>query len=217
VSDEIVFGLDWQGRRFSDASEGMRAFAADTEKAVEKAAPALRHELETYLRGVALAMEKRHSQPWHPGTSPPGALFRRSGALVAAIRDSVRVSGQTLDNIEGRIGASVEYAHIQEYGGTIVPTTAKYLAIPLPNALDVRGVPLKAGPREWSNTFVARSKAGNLLIFQKQSIRIVPLYVLKNKVTIPARLGLGDELRLGMGAFMDNAMSRMLAVMGRSN
>ena len=43
------------------------------------------------------------------------------------------------------------------------------------------------------NTFVQYSKKGNLLIFQKRSRgSIVPLYILKKRVKIPARLGLGD-------------------------
>ncbi len=208
---DVGLEVIYNGKRFREAESGLRAFAQDMNRAPERAAPALRAEIESYLTAIARVMETRHSAPWHPGASDSMRLFRRSGALVKAIRESVNVSGQKLENIEGRIGASLLYAAIQEYGGTIYPKLAKYLAIPLPSALTAQGLPILPSPRDWISTFVATSKAGNLLIFQKQSNgRIIPLYVLKSKVTIPARLGMGDELRTGLGAFTDQAMNAML-------
>jgi len=207
----IELSLEWRGKKYKNVEAGFEAFGADIERGVERASPVIRQELELYLKAVGLAMQKRHSEPWHPGVRAHElGLFKRSGALVKAIRDSVQVSGDKLDDIEGRIGASLIYARIQEYGGTIAPVATKYLAIPLPSAMDNRGIPLKKSPREWDNTFVAKSKAGNLLIFQKRVGKIIPLYVLKSKVTIPPRLGLGDTLRTGADAFTDRVMNRML-------
>ena len=93
------------------------------------------------------------------------------------------------------------------YDQTLVP---KWLQLPLPAALDSRGLPLKPGPRSWGNTFVAKSKVGNLLIFQRQGKPVTPLYVLKTSVYIPARLGMADTIKTGMGLFTDRAMSSMI-------
>lgn len=211
MSSTIDFSVRWRGKDYRDPLGAFTAFAASIGRDVEVATPAVRQELEMYLKAVALAMQKRHSEPWHPGLRLDEArLFHRTGALVQSIKDSVQVSGDKLDNIEGRIGSSLIYARIQEYGGTIVPKHAKYLAIPLPSAMDSRGVPLLPSPRLWPNTFVARSKAGNLLIFQKRAGKIIPLYVLKSKVVIPPRLGLGDTLRVGADSFTERAINRMM-------
>jgi hypothetical protein len=52
------------------------------------------------------------------------------------------------------------------------------------------------------NTFVGRSKAGNLIIFQRKGRTIVPLYVLKKEVRIKARLGLRRAQQDGMDLFV---------------
>jgi hypothetical protein len=113
--------------------------------------------------------------------------------------------------VQGEIGTNgVPYGRIHETGGTIRAKNGKYLTIPLPAALNSDGTPKKRSAREWDRTFVRESKAGNLLIFQKRGSGIVPLYVLKKKVRIPARLGLGDTLKTGTSYFVDKAMQAML-------
>jgi hypothetical protein len=208
-------GIEIDGKRYDSAAEGLRALAEETGRSLDVATPALRTEMEFYLKAIALAMEKRHSLPWSPGAhSSSDRLFRRSGELVKAIKDSVKVSGEKIDDLEGRIGAALVYANIQEYGGTIHPKHGKYLTIPLPSALTAQGTPILPSARAWKNTFIATSKAGNKLIFlKKPNGQVVPLYVLKTKVTIPKRLGLGDTLRTGAGAFTDRAMNAMLKAM----
>ena len=100
---------------------------------------------------------------------PTSSLSKRSGNLVNAILGSVTVNGTTFDDIPGSVGApGIPYARIQELGGTISAKNGKFLCIPLPAALDSNGLPLKSSPRDWPNTFCAKSKAGNLLIFQQR-------------------------------------------------
>ncbi len=53
-------------------------------------------------------------------------------------------------------------------------------------ALNANGTPIKLSAREWTNTFVAKSKAGNLIIFQKRGRQIAPLYVLEEQGDYPA-------------------------------
>lgn len=210
MADQLTIELDFRGQRYQSAELGLKAFAARTGKTLDVAVPVLAQTLRWYLDNVAKAMASRHGGAW-PGGTGTNTLSMRSGNLISAIKKSVHVDGDTLESLRGNIGTpGIVYGRIQEFGGTIVPKNTKYLAIPLPDALDGNGLPLKASPRMWDHTFVAKSKAGNLLIFQRQGKNIVPLYVLKSKVYIPPRLGLGDTLRTGMGLFVDRAMTDML-------
>lgn len=205
---ETTFEVDFRGTRYKKAEAGLRAYAERTGRIVENAAPVLRESFKWYLDNVAKAMASRHATPW-PGGTTKDTLSSRSGALVKSIVDSVNVEGEGLATIRGSIGGN-RYARIQEYGGTVVPKKAKYLAIPLPAALDSRGVPIKLSPRQWDNTFISKSKAGNLIIFRREGKKVTPLYVLKDKVYIPPRLGLRDTIKSGMPLLVDRAMNAML-------
>lgn len=209
ADQNLTIEFDFRGKRYKEAQAGLEAFAKRTGRLLEPAVASLSGTIRWYLTNVAAAMAKRHGNPYPSGTTAK-TLATRSGKLVQSIKDSVRVEGSTIDDLQGMIGANVVYARIQEFGGTIVPKTSKYLAIPLPAALNANGTPIRPSARDWTNTFVARSKAGNLIIFQKRAGKAVPLYVLKSKVYIPPRLGLGDTIRTGMGLFTDRAMSDML-------
>lgn len=211
----IEFEFQFRNKRFKDAEKGLRAFANELQKDGERLGGVAAKELLFFLDGVAEAMIQRHGTPWPSGTTP-NTMARRSGNTMRAVADSVRVQGSKLSDVQGMIGGPV-YLRIHEYGGTIRPKRAKYLAIPLPEALDSRGVPKRRGPRDWKNTFVAKSKKGNLLIFQKRGKDIVPLYALKSEVRIPARLGMKKTLEAGLPYFVDRAMDKMLAqLLGRN-
>ncbi len=95
--------------------------------------------------------------------------------------------------------------------GAVIRKKGKMLAIPLPAALDSRGRPLKRGPRAWRNTFVARSRKGNLLIFQKRGKDIIPLFVLKDQVKIPRRLGMGVTMDKAAPVYIERVFERALA------
>ncbi len=154
------------------------------------------------LRRVVKDMQKQHGTPWRAGGSGK-SLFRRSGAGLRSIARSVHVrQANSLDTVFGKIGAGFPIS-VHEDGATVTAKRARFLTIPLPAALNNRGIPLKRRARDWDDTFVARSKRGNLIIFQKQSDGgIVPLYLLKRSVTIPPRLRLGETLeKVGMSFF----------------
>jgi hypothetical protein len=126
-------------------------------------------------------------------TGRPG-LNRRTGALAESF--SVEDSGDSMENLSVRYVSSSPYVGIQESGGTITPTRGRYLAIPVSGgaALTASGMKRAFTPLRSSlgarSTFVKRSKAGNLMIFERTAGRgIRPLYVLKESVTIPGRLG----------------------------
>lgn len=150
--------------------------------------------LLAYADEVRGTLRDKHSGAWPGGTSE-GSLSVRSGGFQRALSQRAN-----LYHIPGGYEARFSipgYMGIHERGGVIRPRRARYLTIPLPAALDTRGVALRARARDWPNTFVAKSRAGNLIIFQKRGRRdVVPLYVLKKSVRIPPRLGLTRTLMM---------------------
>ena len=209
MPQNVVLGFQFRNQRYNDAQTGLRAFASFLERSPERATPALRKELTNYLDTVAHALSTRHGNSWPSGTTSM-SLSRRSGEAVRSIKKSVRVTGNSLNSMKGTIGG-VHYLKTHEYGATIRPRKAKYLTIPIPEfALNPNGTPKKKSAREWKNTFVARSKKGNLLIFQKRGRKVVPLYVLKTQVRIPPRLKMGETLRSQMPYFVDKATDEMV-------
>jgi len=132
----------------------------------------------------------------------------RSGRLRGSL--SVIKAKNEGDRIEGGVSIGTIYArtHFGPEGQetTIVPKNAKYLTIPLPAAMTGAGVGkglARTGP--WGETFIAKSKAGNLIIYGKQRYmkgkrigqlrsQIIPLFLLKKSVTIRARIHPEDIL-----------------------
>lgn len=88
------------------------------------------------------------------------------------------------------IGNPMKYAALQNFGGTVTPKSAKFLAIPIAK------MPKSAKPRDFKNTFFAKSRAGNLILFENlgtkgrgknKTANIRPLFVMKTSVTIKPR------------------------------
>ena len=118
-------------------------------------------------------------------------LNRRTGRLA----DTAEYHIQKKDRIvSGHVGFKQPYATIHEKGGTIQAKYAEYLTMPLPRALTPAGV-VKKPATDWEDTFVQKSKKGNLIIFQKSGRNIIPLFVLKRKVKIPKRPYIAPSLK----------------------
>lgn len=187
-------------KAFTDAVQAFQHMATAMDGLIDAASKPLSADLRKTLQLVARKMQQQHSASWNGGiVNQSDKLQRRSGEGLRAIANSIRVSGTgSVAALQGRITTGPMGIH--ETGGTIRAKSAGYLTIPLPAAMDARGVPLRKRAREWENTFVARSRKGNLLIFQKRGRdNIVPLYLLKTEVTIRPRLGMqkvivGDAL-----------------------
>lgn len=211
MADDFGTGFEFRGQRFNSASAGLAYFARTLKTDWEKVVPVLRKELENYLKGVSKLMLKTHSGAWPGGTSTR-TLSQRSGAALKSIEESVKVTGNTFNEIQGTIGG-IFYLKIHEYGGTITPKKAQYLTVPLPAALNNDGTPKRKSARDWEKTFVIKSKAGNLLICQRQAGQVVPLYVLVREVKIPPRLGMRNALNTGKQWFIEKAVSKMLKEM----
>lgn len=202
----------YRGKTYRSALRGLTAFAASLGDDVERLTPTVRRELDKFMRAIIQAMRQRHSGPWPAGTSPagvqPGTLSKRGRGIAESLGYSV--SGSTLEEVEAAVFGS-KIARVHERGAVIEAKRAKYLTVPLPAALDSKGRPLRRSARAWRNTFVKRSKKGNLIIFQKRAgNQLVPLYVLRKSVTIPPRLGLGDTAREAAGIFEQEVIEAML-------
>ena len=205
---EFRLNLDVGGKRFESAAVGLRFLAARSHEAVLSLTPIARREMVDILDTVVDAMRQRHSTRWSWGRRMPegdrgGKLQKRSGASLNALRPKIK-SGN--EEVTGTIMVPFPLS-VHETGATI-RARGKLLAIPLQAALDSRGVPRKRGPRAWKNTFVARSKKGNLLIFQKKAGKIIPLYVLKDRVKIPRRLGLGLTLEKAAPVYIERVFDK---------
>jgi hypothetical protein len=105
-----------------------------------------------------------------------------SGRLRSSIRGRVEHSA-LLGGSFGVVGSNVVYARIQELGGVIKARHAKYLTIPLSGAKTKAGV-VRGSARSFPDTFVMRSRSGDLLIVQRRGQGVLPLFVLKPEITI---------------------------------
>lgn len=130
------------------------------------------------------------------GQTTDTTLRRRTGTLARSVAVLIpKVEGSI---VRGGISTGTRYApvHIGPRGSQFIirPTKAQYLAIPLPAAQTAAGV-ARGGPRSgiFGKTFIAKSKAGNLIIFgtssgvKKGAGAVRPLFVLKKSVVIPRR------------------------------
>jgi len=112
----------------------------------------------------------------------PGIKGRRS--MIQSV-----TKGSKLTNLLLKIGFRPRYIGIHEKGGTI---RAKKAFSGLPGGPYLR-VPVGQSRKErkrlsFLNTFIARGKGGDFIIYQRTPGGVRPLYVLKKQITIPARL-----------------------------
>lgn len=116
------------------------------------------------------------------------------GFVEQELRTNARVfGGYSLNELRGQFWA-YPWLFAQEFGAEIHPTVGQYLALPIYNALRSDGTPKYRNPSSWKRwgSFVYKQKGtGKLFLAYKdadQKLRI--LYVLVEKVSVPARLGL---------------------------
>lgn len=201
ADDDFNLSLRYGSRNFDEAAAGIDAFIRDLRQGWSGSARQAGAALREYLMHVAQILAERHGTPWPAGTTD-SSLSLRTGQSVQSILRSVKVTGTTWERLSGSIGGrSTLYIH--EYGGTI-RAKGKLLTIPLPAALSLRGTSPPFA-RQWKNTFVAETKKGNLLIFQRRPTGIVPLYVLVEQVRVRPRLGMRAELERQIPYFLSRA------------
>lgn len=208
--------LEVAGKRYRDAERGLDALSRRLGVAFTDLTPIAQREMQDILDTVREALRQRHGSRWRAGQRLPtgdrlGRLARRRGSV-----DQIRaVVTRSRDEVLGKLDVPFPLS-VHERGAIVRARRAKYLTIPLPEALDSRGVPLKRRARDWQNTFVARSRNGNLLIFQRRGREIVPLYLLKKSVKLPRRLGARVTLDKAAPLFIDRLFDSALRQLRRS-
>lgn len=212
MADGFVIEFEFRDQRYQDAALGLKALQRELNLDWDGQVKTLSTELKSFLGSVIDALRSRHGNAYPGGTSA-NSLSVRSGKFIAGLKDAVTVSGQTFETLQGSIAIPFPGV-VHEFGATI-KAKGKLLTIPLPAAMDSRGVPLKPKARDWDKTFVAKTKAGNLVIFRRDGTKVVPLYVLKDKVVIPPRLNARATLQAGLPYFVDRAMDAMVRDMAK--
>lgn len=146
--------------------------------------------MRAHLDRVTDTLAKRHSGG--PGSTGKNTLARVTGKGIARMQETEVVMDQ--GEVVGIIPLP-RHMVTQEFGETIRAKGKGYLAVPLPAALNGDGTPKRASPRLWARARVIKSKKGNLIIAVRNGRQWTPLYVLKEQVKVPARLGLRKELK----------------------
>ncbi len=183
---------------------GVEFDASRVARAVERTRDELSRQIPSALTIHALYFEREWKASTFTGYAGRGQedsgrsqLYNRSGRLRGSFKYSVSGEGLAA-GLSLTVGSGIpgNYARIQEYGGTIRPIRGRYLTVPLPDNQTATGNPRyesAARLREGGNTFVTRTKAGNLLIGLKNGDG-PPLWLWKlvESVTIKPRLGFRD-------------------------
>jgi hypothetical protein len=182
------------GIAYGSVGAAADAIYADLDRLVKDGMQKVSHTMQKALSDLYRHLEEEHGSPWPNGGPPWGTdrdrLSLRSGRGLQSIKDSIQVHPGAQET-SGQISTGKMTIH--ETGGTINARRSRYLTIPFMAALDSRGMPLRARARDWDHTFIARSRAGNLIIFRKNTGgTITPLYLLKSSVEIPRRLRMGE-------------------------
>jgi HK97 gp10 family phage protein len=101
---------------------------------------------------------------------------KKTRSLGRSIHSEVTKS--TDDYAEVAIGTDLEYAAIQEFGGTITPKNSRYLAIPLTDSAEQYG-----SPRSYPGSLKPRMRGGHGVLVDESGTAV---YALVKRVTIPA-------------------------------
>lgn len=186
-------GIEVDGSFFQDVEAAHQSLEQKLNAISDRATMAVGADVLATLKRVGQALAKKHNSPWNGRlVNDKSTLQKRSGGGIRSILDSIKTTENNINVVAAEITTGVMGIH--ETGGTKTPKRGKYLTIPLPAAMDSRGVPLRKRARDWYNTYVARSKRGSLIIFRKDGKEITPLYLLKTSVYIPPRLAMSDTI-----------------------
>jgi len=180
-------------------------------------ADALPRLVEAELRSTGLAIVNESKQLART------RLKVRSGMLMRSIRQEVVLNGAVgvLTVRAGGGDRDVQYARLQELGGTVTPKKGRFLAIPTPLMLTGSGVARVASPRQVPGLIFIPIHGGNagLLVRKnlgKRAAKKQPLQVmfwLVPRTTVKAKNYLGDAFDggiVGVGERMQERVGVLL-------
>jgi hypothetical protein len=201
--------------------QAMEAMADEVLRQMEASSRELQGAIRTEYRNMYTRLARRHGRQYRnsrrAGRSSGDRLHKRSGGGLRSIQRSVRMgTGNTLNEVRGEISTGKMTTH--ETGARIFARRSRYLTVPMPEALDARGRPLRRNARAWSNTFVIPAKRGGAgraeaFIVQRRGngkdLRF--LYALVPNVTIRARLGMRRDWEQQVVRNIERQFSRILS------
>lgn len=204
MTQAVELSVSYGNKRYRDAARGLHALAKSLNKSMNDYAHVLSREMKTFIRDELDKLAERHSGPITTDTT----LATRTGTLVKSLKTAGTVTeAATIADVQAEIRLPGQYK-VQEYGGTVKPKNG-YLFVPLPDALNPDGTPKKLNPRQWQDTFIRESKAGNLILFQRVGRKLIPLYALKSQVRVRPRLGLVSQVKADFPDFADRALTAL--------
>ena len=213
MADEVKMDANWD-----DLRERKKWLDAYIEKAVKNLVNIVSLQTQKHIRTDLFV-------PYQGRNLYQGVLQTRSGKLKKSVVNIPAV--REGDIVSGGIGIGTAYGrvHFGKRGQvtTINPKAAQALTIPLPAAMDSHGV-ARGSARDkgiFGETFLGKSKAGNMIIFGKLLYvkgakagqvkgKLVPLFVLKKSVSVPARIH-PEDLRDYMQPIIGKGMAEIKA------
>ena len=144
------------------------------------------------------------------GNKTASKLINRTGALRQTLRH--RVFNKTdLKQLSLRVtigdAQTGHYAKLQEEGGTIKPKRARKLAIPLPDNKTTAGR-TRFAPRDVPGGFILPLPSNTFIARKGDDGQLELMYVLKDQVTVPARLGFRKRFRSKRNRQLRNRIMR---------
>lgn len=131
-------------------------------------------------------------------TNRTARMRSRRGAIFRQIMSGLRPRGYRQPATVSVTFMMRPWIAIHETGGTITPTSTKYMTLPMPAALRVDGRLKRRNAAGWRDygTFVYTSKRGNKFIVYKNrnTGRLVFLYHLVDRVVMKKRLFLRQAI-----------------------
>jgi hypothetical protein len=148
-------------------------------------------------------------------------LKRRTGNLARSMGFKLYRKGGVPESVIGS-GASLEtermkYANILETGGTIRPVNKQWLTIPTDYAKTSSGVPrftaqeLRRGAGGYNGSVIIDGIIYGY-IGQKKQTKLVPLFILKKSVTIPAKSYMAITVDMTAGQVVEDIVNKIREV-----
>jgi hypothetical protein len=181
MPDSLVSQSKYINEQFQRVQEIIASFPR---LARESAKPAFQKHGNYFIQTMARAQLRGR----------PG-LNRRTGTLARAFNRAVFDEGGRVTLRVWVDSSAAAYAFMQEKGGTITPKKGKYLAIPIGAAVTRAGVSRHSSPREVDGLRFMQKKGGQPFLGKVEGGKVVAYFLLRKKVTIPARLGMEKTFR----------------------
>jgi hypothetical protein len=200
---------------------------------INQIVPSLSKKLVTMFDLGSIWMQKLIRTEHMSGPTSAKSVSVRTGALRASVipirteikGDSIQAGvsiGGDISKGGGTPAGRYAGVHVGGYRSTVITAkNKKFLTIPLPAAKTRAGVGKAPAASDafWGETFVAKSKQGNLIIFGREKFvggkkkgefktPIVPLFLLKKTVSVPARIH-PDEILAAFGAKLTKDLSTL--------